>query len=139
MTQLEIPFPELLTPATLADAFDYFHDANSDHPRKSAIRSSIKAMGKGIGLPLDQIPADAVRLRPMLAKASAARAGLKPSSWKSMKSLALRSLQDAGVDLAPGRDTSPISAACSKETDSGILTTAPSGMVESWEKVDTPA
>lgn len=111
MTQLEIPFPELSTPATLADAFDYFHDANSDHPRKSAIRSSIKAMGKGIGLPLDQIPADALRLRPMLAKASAARAGLKAGSWRSMKSLALRSLQNAGVELAPGRDTSPISPA----------------------------
>lgn len=111
MNQLEIPFPELSTPTTLADAFDYFHGANSDHPRGSAIRSSIKAMGKGIGLPLDQIPADAVRLRPMLAKASAARAGLKAASWRSMKSLALRSLQDAGVELAPGRDTSPISPA----------------------------
>lgn len=111
MTQLEIPFPELSTPTTLADAFNYFHDANSDHPRKSAIRSSIKAMGKGVGLPLDQIPADAIRLRPMLAKASAARAGLKPSSWKTMKSMALRALADAGVDLASGRDTTAISPA----------------------------
>jgi integrase len=111
MTQLEIPFPELSTPKTLADALAFYHDANSDHPRRSAIRSAFNAMARGIGLPLDQIPADAVRLRTMLAKASAARAGIKPSSWKSLKSLALRALADAGVELASGRDTTAISPA----------------------------
>lgn len=111
MTQLELPLPEHRVPATLADALAFYDDANSDHPRRSAIRSSFKATGKAIGLPLDQIPADAVRLRSMLAKASAGRAGLKASSWKAMKSLALRSLQDAGVELAPSRDTTEISPA----------------------------
>ncbi|MBX9801990.1 MAG: site-specific integrase [Caulobacteraceae bacterium] len=111
MTQLELPLPEHSVPVTLADALAFYHDANSDHPRRSAIRSSLTAMGKAIGLPLDQIPANAVRLRSMLAKASAGHAGLKASSWKTMKSLALRSLQEAGVELASGRDTTEVSPA----------------------------
>ena len=110
MTQLEMPFPRLSTPATLADAFDFFHDANSDHPRRSAIRSAIKTMGKGIGLPLDQIPAGAGPLRELLATASPGRAGVKPTSWKTLKSEALRALQESGVALASGRDTTAISA-----------------------------
>lgn len=110
MTQLEMPFPRLSTPATLADAFDFFHDANSDHPRRSAIRSAIKTMGKGIGLPLDQIPAGAGPLRELLATASPGRAGVKPTSWKTLKSEALRALQESGVALASGRDATAISA-----------------------------
>ena len=111
MTQLEIPFPEPSTPTTLEEASAFYHDANSDHPRRSAIRSAFKVVARGIGLPLDQIPADAVRLRALLTKASAARAGVKPSSWKSLKSLALRSLAEAGVELASGRDMTAISPA----------------------------
>jgi integrase len=111
MTQLELPLAEHSVPSTLADALAFYHDANSDHPRRSAIRSSLTAMGKAVGLPLDQIPADAVRLRSMLANASAGRAGLKAGSWRTMKSQALRSLQEAGVELASGRDTTEVSPA----------------------------
>ncbi|NJC41700.1 integrase [Brevundimonas alba] len=111
MSQLEIPFPELSTPATLAEAYAFYHDANSDHPHRSGIRSAFKAMSRAIGLPLDQIPADVVRLRALLATASPARAGVKPMSWKSMKCLALRALREAGVELASGRDTSEMSPA----------------------------
>ncbi|WP_332660884.1 tyrosine-type recombinase/integrase [Brevundimonas sp.] len=109
MTQLDLPFSEISAPVTLAEALAFYHDANSNHPRRSAIRSAFRAMGRAIGLPLDQISADADGLRLLLAKASPARAGLKPSSWKSQKSLALRSLADAGAELASGRDTTAIS------------------------------
>jgi integrase len=68
-------------------------------------------MAKALDLPPDQIPADAVQLRTLLAKASAAKAGLKAGSWRTMKSVALRALQDAGVELASGRDTTALSPA----------------------------
>lgn len=109
MTQLEIPFPEVPAPATLADAVAFYHDANSEHPRKAAIRSALRAVGRGIGLPLDQISADPIRLRELLASASAGNAGVKPSSWRSIKSQALTALREAGVDLATGRDPTTIS------------------------------
>jgi len=121
LTQLEIPFPELSTPATLAEAHAFYHDANSDHPHRSGIRSAFKAMSRAIGLPLDQIPADVVRLRALLATASPARAGVKPMSWKSMKCLAFRALREAGIELASGRDISEMSPAWRELLDSGEM------------------
>ena len=114
MTQLD--FHDLFaesrsSPANLAEAAAYYDDAASDHPRRSAIRSSFKMMGRGLRLPLDQVSADPVRLREQLKSGGPAYAGVTPAAWKTGKSLAICALRKLNVDIAPLRDNTQIGPA----------------------------
>ena len=103
-----------LVPRNLSEALVAYGDAVSDHPHRGQIRTSIRIVGRALGSPLDLIPADPERLRPLLASACIARARVKPRSWTTAKSKVLCALRDLGVDMLPGRDLTPLSAAWSQ-------------------------
>lgn len=96
-------------PANLQEAFAHFEDGASDHPARIKIRSGFKAIGRVLRLPLDEIPADPERLRPMLASANWALAGLKRRRWIGAKSDATRGLRDLGLAAVASRDETAMS------------------------------
>lgn len=77
--------------------------------KKTARKTSIRTVGRAIGLPLSAIPAHLAFLREKLADISPARIGLKRSSWANARSLLTKALREQGIDLMPGRYLAPIS------------------------------
>lgn len=98
-------------PETLAEASRSYDLGVSDHPQRANFQSNFRMLGRGLGLPLDLIPADPAKLRVLLERANAASAGVKPRAWISGKSVALRALRELGVEITQGRDETPFSPA----------------------------
>lgn len=96
--------------SNLAEMMAFYDNAVSDHPRRSSIRSSLRIVARALTRPLEQIPADPVALRPLLARASPSMAGVKPRTWIQAKSTTLGALRQLGADIAPSRDATPVSA-----------------------------
>ena len=63
---------------TLADVLALYDASVSEHPARIRICSALRAVGRGLQLPLENLPADLTRLAPLLAKANPALAGIGP-------------------------------------------------------------
>lgn len=99
---------------TIADALAWYDDAVSTHPRRAHVRSAFRAVERVLGVPANEIPASPEKLRPLLEKASPGRAGMKPRTWIQAKSTATSGLRALGVQIAAGRDSTPMSAEWAK-------------------------
>lgn len=107
--------PNSVVPAralkTLADAREAYSDAVSEHPRRVKYRSAMTIFGKVVGLPLQQIPADAAALRALAKGALPMSVGLKPRRWGEVQSDVRCGLRALGADIIPARDDSELSSA----------------------------
>lgn len=99
--------PQSKPPINLAEALAHYDV--SPHHASSRIRTSIRIVGRGLRLPLDQISAEPERLRAQLARGSAAFAKVKPRTWVVAKSCTLGALRALGAEILPGRDLTPLS------------------------------
>lgn len=101
--------PSWTVPENLAEVLACYQDAVSDHPRRVQFRSAIRRIGKVLRLPLEHAPAAPHALRPLLAEANLALAGIKPSNWRTLKSAALAALREVGVEVLPSRSSTILS------------------------------
>ena len=101
---------DLRPPADLEEARALFEDSVCDRKDRAQVRSAMKTVGKVLGLQLALIPADPVKLGPLLRAATPASAGVKPRNWTQVKSRTLGALRSCGVAIPASRATSPLSA-----------------------------
>jgi integrase len=93
---------------TLEDVLAVLLDSACDLKRASALRSCVRAVGRVLGRPLDQIPADIAVLQPLLAEARPALVGMKPRTWIQTKSSFRAALAYCEIAVMPGRDCEPL-------------------------------
>ena len=98
-----------LSVTNLEEARAAFDDAACDHSQRAQIRSAFTTIGRGLGLPLSQIPATPEQLRPLLSGATPSRAGIKPRNWTQVKSRAMGGLRHLGVEVVASRAGNPLS------------------------------
>jgi integrase len=73
--------------------------------------SALRGVGKVLGRPLREIPADPAALAPLLAKANPMSAKMKQVRWSRIQTLVRAALAKAGYLVMPGRDLAPMSPA----------------------------
>jgi hypothetical protein len=73
----------------------------------SAIRTLAKTLGRRPG----DLPADPGRLQAQVGKVDPVAVGLSRRRWRNVLSLTRTALRQAGINSAPGRHTTPLSAA----------------------------
>jgi integrase len=80
-------------------------------PRRRAIASAFNTVGKALGRPLEALPTDAVRLRPLFAGLTPAMVGLSKGGWQNALSLLHAGLNRLHGDMLPRRlDLAPSTA-----------------------------
>jgi integrase len=86
--------------------------SGEDASRETAeMASAIRGVGKVLGRPLREVPADPAALAPLLAKANPMSARMKPARWSRIQTLVRAALAKAGYQVMPGRDLAPTSPA----------------------------
>ncbi len=87
--------------------------AESDLPeaRRRAIACALNTVARGIGMPLDAIPAAPARLRPMLAGVTPAMAKISTASWRNAVSLLGTAIDHVEGGILPRRFNSAPSEA----------------------------
>lgn len=79
--------------------------------RQRDIASALQSLAKGLGRPLDTLPADPAALRALLHKVTAAQMGYQPSRWRNIRSLVSAALARSGQITVPARLDGPPSPA----------------------------
>lgn len=96
-------------PVTLRDVMTFYEGEGSGHPRCAQFKSALRQVAKVFDQQLEDLPADPARMRKLLQYGSPARVGIKPNTWKQMKSTALGGLRGCGVAVLASRDSTPLS------------------------------
>jgi len=78
-------------------------DVSLPEARRSAIASALNTVGKALRQPLETLPADPLRLRPLLSATTPAMAGLSSGSWRNARSLLHAGLNHLHGNLLPRR------------------------------------
>lgn len=87
-----------LTAATLEGIIGTIEERNDiSLRRRREMTSAVRVMGRLLGQPLSDIPADPLVLRPRIAQITAVSAGLSPDRWRNVKSLFNGALTVAGA------------------------------------------
>jgi integrase len=97
--------------ATLADVLRELEAAPEPTRKHGEMRSAVKMVGKVLGRPLRDIPANPAELRKSLAAANPAQAAMTRYRWIRVRSLVLAALGAVGLDVMPGRDAGGLSPA----------------------------
>lgn len=79
--------------------------------RQRDIASALQSLAKGLGRPLDTLPAEPAALRALLHKVTAAQMGYQPSRWRNLRSLVGAALARTGQITVPARLDRPPSPA----------------------------
>lgn len=74
-----------------------------DESTKKQMAGALDALAKGLGRPIDTIPAAPVELRPLLAGLTPAMAGFNQGRWRNVLSLTTAALAHLGIVLVQGR------------------------------------
>ena len=98
-----------IAPMTLRDVLTFYEGEGADHPRGASLKSALRQVAKVVDKPLEDLPADPVRLRELLTRGNPARVGIKPTNWKQIKSTALNALRGSGIAVLASRDSTPLS------------------------------
>lgn len=95
-------------------------DVTLAQPRRTAIASALNTVSRVLNQPLEALPADPPRLRPLLSGITPAIARLSPGSWRNAVSLLQAGLNHLHGDLLPRRmdlPPSPLWIQCLRATD----------------------
>lgn len=99
-----IPFPTPQQRRTLADIKASVQKAPDLTSRqRQTLVSALNTVGRVLGQPLTNIPAQPAALREQLSQAKYLLAGVNKRRWTDTRSLTLKALQIGGVQLLPGR------------------------------------
>ncbi len=99
------------TISSLNDVLEIVVNARADVSQRDAIASAVRMVGKAISKPLDRIPAEPIKLAPLLGEVSLATIGMKPERWSRIRTHLRTALTLAGIDVLPGRDVSGLDPA----------------------------
>lgn len=81
------------------------------------MKGALRGLGKVLRRPLRDIPTRLDLLRPLLAAATPASAGMTTARWSRIRSKTLHALALLGFDVVPGRDIAGLSAAWTEARD----------------------
>lgn len=91
-------------PPNLAALLDWMaRDDRFGGQQRADIKSALTTVGRVLNRPLTEIPTDPTELRSLLDGANPALALLTPMRWRRVRSLLLRALVDAGIEVMPSR------------------------------------
>jgi integrase len=77
-------------------------------PRQRDLASALQSLAKGLGRPLDALPAEPAAIRDLLHVVTAAQMGFQPARWRNIRSLVSAALAQTGQITVPARlDTPP--------------------------------
>lgn len=85
--------------------------ADLTEPRRKAMASALNTVGRALRQPLESLPADPARLRPLLERITPAMARLKQGSWNNARSLLTAALALVDDAILPSRFDLPPSPA----------------------------
>jgi integrase len=98
-------------PQRLDELLSLVLSSQTDARETGEMASAIRGVGKVLGRPLREIPADPAALAPLLAKANPMSAKMKPARWSRIQTFIRQALDKAGYPVMPGRDLAPRSPA----------------------------
>jgi integrase len=91
-------------PDTLADVLHHLERMPPRVRKVMDMKSAVRRMGEVLRRPLNEVPAEPSKLRPLLEAACHATAGISTVRWSRIRSLTMSALKAAGVGVMPGRD-----------------------------------
>ncbi|MBI0436013.1 site-specific integrase [Roseomonas sp. KE0001] len=86
-------------------------DAALSAPRQRDLASALQSLAKGLGRPLDTLPAEPAAVRRLLRGVTAAQMGFQPARWRNIRSLVSAALARTGQIIVPARLDLPPSPA----------------------------
>lgn len=104
------PTAARLSPHNFRELIDRMRLEVGKDRREIEARCAVQRVGDLLRRPLQDIPTEPARLRPLLMKVTPASAGMSAQRWSRIKSLVAHALRTHGIDLQPARDVAGHSA-----------------------------